>query len=67
MDAREQAIQLAIRDLESGVYTSQRAAAAAWGIPRSSLRARLAGRLPHAIAHQNQQRLSSVQEDFLVN
>lgn len=52
LDVREQAIQSAIRDFEPGVYSSQRAAAAAWGVPRSSLRARLTGRLPHAIAHQ---------------
>ena len=37
MDTREVAIQNAIRDLNSGVFTSVRKAAAAYGIPRSSL------------------------------
>jgi hypothetical protein len=67
MDAREHAIKSAIRNLESGVYTSQRAAAKAWGVPRSTLQYRLAGQQPHAIAHQHQQRLSPEQEEFLVD
>ncbi|KAG9188148.1 hypothetical protein G6011_02071 [Alternaria panax] len=67
MDARELAIQSAIRDLESGVYTSQRAAAKAWGVPQSTLQDRLDGRQPRAIAHQHQQRLSPEQEEFLIN
>jgi hypothetical protein len=67
MDARELSIQSAIRDLESGVYTSQRAAAKAWGVPRSTLQDRLDGRQPRAIAHQHQQRLSLEQEEFLVD
>ncbi len=66
MDSREVAIQNAIRDLNSGVYTSQRKAAEAYGIPRSSLRGRLAGQQSHAIAHQHQQRLTPEQEGFLV-
>jgi hypothetical protein len=66
MDARELSIQSAIRDLESGVYTSQRAAAKAWGVPRSTLQDRLSGHLPHAVAHQHQQRLSPEQEEFLI-
>jgi hypothetical protein len=66
MDARELSIQSAIRDLESGVYTSQRAAAKAWGVPRSTLQDRLDGRQPRAIAHQHEQRLSPEQEEFLV-
>jgi hypothetical protein len=67
MGARELAIQSAIHDLETGVYTSQRAAARAWGVPRSTLQDRLSGHLPHAIAHQRQQRLSPEQEEFLVD
>jgi hypothetical protein len=66
MDPREHAIQSAIRHLHSGVYTSQRKAAAAYGIPRSSLQHRLKGSAPHAIAHYQQQRLTPEQEDFLV-
>jgi hypothetical protein len=66
MNPREHAIQSAISDLKSGVYTSQRKAAAAYGIPRSSLQHRLKGSAPHAIAYYQQQRLTLEQEDFLV-
>jgi hypothetical protein len=66
MDAREVAIQNALRDLSAGVFTSQRAACRAYGIPRSTLQGRVNGHLPHAIAHHNQQRLTSKQEEFLV-
>jgi hypothetical protein len=67
MDAREHAIQSAIRDINSGVYTSQRAAAKAWGVPRSTLQNRIDGRLPRTIARQHQQRSSPEQEEFLVD
>ncbi|KAF1932962.1 uncharacterized protein M421DRAFT_18226, partial [Didymella exigua CBS 183.55] len=43
-----------------------RKAAAACGIPESTLRGRLRGQQPHAIAHSNQQRLTPEQENFLV-
>ncbi|USP74411.1 hypothetical protein yc1106_01685 [Curvularia clavata] len=66
MDPRELAIQSAIRDLNSGVFTSQRKAAQAYGIPRSTLQERLQGRQPNATAHQHQQRLTPEQEHFLV-
>ena len=67
MDPHEEALRGAIRDLESGVFTSQRAAARAWDVPRSSLRRRLQGSVPHAIAHQQQQRLTPEQEAFIVD
>jgi hypothetical protein len=67
MDPHEEAIQGAISDLESGVFTSQRAAAKAWGVPRSSIQRRLQGSVPHAIAHQQQQRLTPEQEAFVVD
>lgn len=66
MDAREAAIQSALRDLNSGVFKSQRQAARAYGIPRSTLQSRLQGCQPHASAHSNQQRLTPEQERFLV-
>lgn len=66
MDPHEAAIQSAIRDLNSGVFTSQRKAAAAYGVAESTLRGRLRGQQPHAIAHSNQQRLTPEQERFLV-
>jgi hypothetical protein len=66
MNSRELAIQSAIRDLNAGVATSVRAAARAWGVPRSTLQGRLAGQQSHAIAHNHQQRLTPEQEEFLV-
>ena len=66
MDPREHAIQLAISDLGAGIYSSQRAAAKAYGIPRSTLQERLKGRTSSALSHQHQQRLTPLQEDFLV-
>ena len=66
MDPREHAIQSAIGDLDTGVYSSQRAAAKAYGIPRSTLQERLRGRTSSALSHQHQQRLTPLQEDFLV-
>src|SRR5690242_13526201 len=66
MDPREVAIQPAIAELNSGVRISQRAVCKKWGVPRSSLRARVRGHNPHAIAHSHQQRLTPEQEEFLV-
>jgi hypothetical protein len=68
MANREDITQSAIADLNAGVYTSQRAACKAYSIPRSTLRHRMAGSLPHATAHQQQQqRLTLEQEEFLVD
>jgi hypothetical protein len=67
MASREDVIQSAIADLNAGGYKSQRAACEAYNIPRSTLRHRMAGSLPHATAHQQQQRLTPEQEEFLVN
>ena len=66
MPTREGNIQAAIGDLRAGLFTSQRKAARAYNVPESTLRERLQGRLPYATAHQQQQRLSSQQEKFLV-
>lgn len=65
MDLKELAIQSAIADVESG--TSQRKAADHHGVARSTLQERLKGRQSHAIAHQDQQRLTPEQEDFLAD
>jgi hypothetical protein len=67
MHSHEESIQAAIADLNSGVFKTQRAAAKAYKVPRSTLQSRLAGCVPHAIAHSNQQRLSPAQEQLLVN
>jgi hypothetical protein len=66
MDNREYRIQCAIRDLSSGVIKSQRRAAQLYNVPRTSIQARLKGHQHHAIAHQQQQRLTPEQEEFLV-
>lgn len=67
MDPTELAIQSAIRDLETGVHKSQRKAADAHRVARSTLQERLHGRQSHAVAHQSQQRLTPEQEDFLAD
>ena len=66
MDSREVAIQSAIAEPNSGVRISQRAVCKKWGIPRSSLQARVRGYNPHAVAHSLQQRLTREQEELLV-
>ena len=67
MDPKEFAIQSAIADYNSGVFTSLRKAAEQYGIAESTLRGRRRGQQPHAIAHQQQQRLTLEQETFLVD
>jgi hypothetical protein len=67
MDPREVAFNNAIRDLNASIFTGQRQAAQAYGVPRSSLQERMKGRQPHAIAPQQQQRLTTEQETFLVD
>jgi hypothetical protein len=66
MENREVATQSAIADLNSGVFTSQRQVARAYGIPRSTLQGRLEGRTNRVVAHHHQQRLTPEQEDFIV-
>ena len=66
MDAKEAAIRLAIQDYHAGVYKSQRAAAKAYRVPRTTLQDRLKGATNSTTSHQHQQRLSPEQEKFLV-
>lgn len=66
MANREIMINSAIADYYSGVYTSVRATAKAYGLPRSTLADRIAGSTTRATAHQFQQRLTPEQEEFLV-
>ncbi|CAI6335564.1 unnamed protein product [Periconia digitata] len=66
MDTREATIQSAIHDFNAGIYLSQRAAAKAYGLPRSTLQGRLQGATDSATSHQHQQRLTPQQEEFLV-
>jgi hypothetical protein len=67
MANREFLIQSAIADLDAGIFSSQRQACRAYNIPESTLRGRRAGQQRHAIAHQQQQRLTPEQEQFLVD
>lgn len=67
MNSREQAIQAAIADYNSGIYTSQRAAAKAYAIPRSTLVDRLKGATDAHTSHQHQQKLTPDQEEFLAD
>ena len=66
MANREESIHSALDELNSGIYSSLRAASKAYKIPRSTSRARLAGSQSHTIAHRNQQRLTIDQEESLV-
>jgi hypothetical protein len=65
MAPSEHLISLALFDLESGRITSLRAAAA-YGIPRSTLHQRRTGTQNPRVGHANQQRLTPDQEQFLV-
>jgi hypothetical protein len=51
MNHRKQAIESAIADLRRGVFSSQRKAANAYGIPQLTLQQRLNGRKPNAITY----------------
>jgi hypothetical protein len=64
---REFAIQSAIKDFESGVYSTQLAAAKAYNIPRTTLALRLKGSTNARVSHEQQQRLTLGQEEFLAD
>jgi hypothetical protein len=66
MDTREESIQAAIRDLNSGVFHSQRAAAKAYNIPQATFSKRVRGTQNSQTSHVYQQRLTPEQEEFLV-
>ncbi|OBT65386.1 hypothetical protein VE03_06018 [Pseudogymnoascus sp. 23342-1-I1] len=64
---REYAIQSAIKDFESGVYSTQSAAAKAYNVPRTTLASRLKGCTNARVGHEQQQRLTLGQEEFLAD
>ena len=67
MDAKEIKLQLAIEDYRNGVYTSIKATAAAHNVPRTTLSDRLNGKtINRRKAHEHDQRLTPLQETFLV-
>jgi hypothetical protein len=63
----EESMQSAVANIRNGVFTSIRACAKAYGVPRSTLTDRLAHRDTLAITHQRQQRLTPEQEAFIVD
>jgi 4-hydroxybenzoate polyprenyltransferase len=63
----EKSIHAAIQDLKNGVFTSERAAARAYGVPRSTLKDRLRGSTNRIASHEFQQRLSREQEEYLAD
>lgn len=65
--AREFAIQSALKDYESGVYSTQSAAARAYNIPRKTFTSRLNGSTSARIGHEQQQKLTPEQEQFLAD
>jgi hypothetical protein len=65
MDNREETIQKALADLNYGRTNSIRAAAAAYGVPRSTLSCRLYSSLPHSIALAAHRRLTPDHKTFL--
>ncbi|KAI1008068.1 hypothetical protein K3495_g148 [Podosphaera aphanis] len=65
MASREESIQSALDKLNSGAYSSLRAASRVHKIPRSTFRARLVGSQSHTITHRNQQRLTIDREESL--
>ena len=56
-------IKNALQDVKNGL--SQRKAASRNGVPRQTLRDRIAGALPHSEAHKHHQKLSEAQEQYL--
>ena len=63
---REELIQLAIADVQEGLC-SQKDAAEKYSIPPSTLNRRLHGAHPRQQAKIHEQRLSTVQEEYVVN
>jgi len=63
---REDAIANAINAIRDGQVRSVRAAARAYGIPRSTLQDRLHGATDHSMASETTQKLTSEQEKCLV-
>lgn len=66
MALHEQAMQSAIVDYDSRIFTNLRAAARAYDLPESTLRARRGGATNTNAGHAHQQRLTPDQEEFLV-
>ena len=66
MNIKENAIQSAIADLNSGNFKAQRAAARAYKVSLSTLHGRIHGSTKFIDSHQHLQRLTPEQENYLV-
>ena len=67
MNSREQALQRALEDIQNGVLSINKAAKA-YKLNRATLQNRLRNRtVPRRIAHEQQQRLTPPQEEFLTD
>jgi DNA invertase Pin-like site-specific DNA recombinase len=60
MPSREDQIQLALADYESGKITSQKALAKMYDIPRSTLRDRIKSKKQPRESYESQQGLSAI-------
>lgn len=60
----EKSLQSAILDVQNGMSVQR--ASKTWGVPRSTLQNRLKGSESHKIAHSHLQRLSTEQEEKVV-
>ena len=65
--SREESIVAALKDLETGVHATTRAAAQAYGIPPSTLWTRRYGVNNRPNSHNHQQRLTPTQENYLAD
>lgn len=59
-------MDLAVKAMQSGNFSSVRACATFYNVPRSTLRDRLAGSQPHSLAHEKTQYLTNTEESTLV-
>jgi hypothetical protein len=67
MAQRELQIELALQAIRTREVNLIRAAHRAYNIPKSTLRARLNGTTNRRTSHQYRKRLSTRQEEFLIN
>lgn len=67
MDSREFALQQAIEDLQNDPSQSIRSIAKQYAVKEATIRGRMKGATTRAIAHEHEQRLSPLQEEFLVD
>ncbi|KAI0991988.1 hypothetical protein K3495_g16198 [Podosphaera aphanis] len=66
MFPNESMIQFALEDLESDKSLSIRAAAKSYGVSEATIRHRQHGYTSKLSSHESQQRLSKLQEEYLV-